>query len=98
MVGFDNPLAPKANRLQAKSAEIKRWVRDVMELPPDTPVTVAELACRDRACPEIETVIGVMEPGRPIGTARIHRPMRDISWNDVVAAVARMSYPPAGPA
>lgn len=72
-----NPLAPRTNRLQVKSAEIKAWVRELLSLSEDTSVTVAELACRDEGCPDIETVIGVLEPGKPIRTFRVHTPLAD---------------------
>jgi len=85
--GFVNPLAPKFTRLKAKSSEIKGWVRDLMALPDDTPVTVAELACRDEGCPDIETVIGVLEPGKPIVTIRVHSPMSEVTLEDVREAV-----------
>ena len=88
MARFANPLAPRTNRLQAKSLEIKNWVRDVMDLDPDTPVTVAELACRDEGCPDIETVIGILEPGKPIRTARIHGPMAKVKRQMVAEALS----------
>jgi hypothetical protein len=79
MNNFVNPLAPRTNRLQAKSAEIKAWVRQVLDLPEDTPVSVVELACRDEGCPDIETVIGIMEPGKPIRTIRIHETISEVT-------------------
>ncbi len=91
MTLFRNPLAPKTNRLQAKSAEIKDWVREFMDLPDDTTLTVAELACRDEGCPDIETVIGILEPGKPATTIRIHAPMADVKRAEVAdAAGARI--------
>jgi len=74
MTKFDNPLAPKFGRLKDKSAEIKGWVRDLMNVPPDTPTTVAELACRDEGCPDIEAVIGVLEPEKPSRQSGFMRP------------------------
>ena len=88
MTKFHNPLAPKTNRLQAKSAEIKGWVREIMYLPNDTPITIAELACRDEGCPDVETVIGVLKPGSPTETIRVHIPMKDVKKADVVAAAS----------
>lgn len=86
MTSFNNPLAPKFNRLKAKSTEIKSWVRELMHLPDDTPITVAELACRDDGCPDIETVIGVLEPGKPIAKFRVHTTMSDVTRADVASA------------
>lgn len=84
---FVNPLAPRTNRLQAKSAEIKAWVRQVLDLPENTPVSVVELACRDEGCPDIETVIGIMEPGKPIRTVRVHLPMAEIGSEEIAKAI-----------
>ncbi|MEQ8481120.1 MAG: nitrate reductase [Hoeflea sp.] len=79
MKDFVNPLAPKTNRLQAKSTQIKGWVRQLLDLPEDTPVSVVELACRDEGCADIETVIGIMEAGKPIRTIRIHGAMAEVT-------------------
>lgn len=87
MTRFDNPLAPKTNRLQAKSAEIKGWVREFMYLPEDTTLTVVELACREEGCPDVETVIGVLEPGNPMIAIRVHTPMADVTRVGVAEAV-----------
>ena len=87
MKTFHNPLAPKFGRLKAKSSEIKAWTRELMTLPDDTPVTVAELACRDEGCPDIETVIGVLEPDKPIATIRIHTTMSEVTRASVADAV-----------
>jgi len=87
MSKFHNPLAPKFGRLKEKSSEIKAWARELMNLPDDTPVTVAELACRDEGCPDIETVIGVLEPGKPIATFRIHTTMAEVTRASVADAV-----------
>lgn len=86
MTKFDNPFAPRFTRLKSKSLEIKGWVREVMGLAEDTPITVAELACRDEGCPDIETVIGVLEPEKPIVTIRVHATMTEITKADVAEA------------
>lgn len=91
MTGFNNPLAPKFTRLKSKSTEIKSWVREQMALPEDCPVTVAELACRDDGCPDIETVIGVLEPEKPIVTLRVHAHMNEVTKEAVAEAVQTLS-------
>lgn len=73
-----NPLAPRRNQFQAKSAEMKNKIRELLGLPSDTPISIAELACMDEGCPDLETVIGVMEPGKPITTYKVHLPISDI--------------------
>lgn len=88
MTKFANPLAPKFTRLKTKSSEIKGWVRELMELPEDTAVTVAELACRDDGCPDIETVIGVLEPRKPIEKFSVHSSMAQVTRQDVAEAAS----------
>ena len=83
MKQFHNPLAPKRNRFQAKSDEIKTWVRDELDLSDDTPISIAELACHQENCPDLETVIGVMETDKPIATYRIHLSISDITRNEL---------------
>ena len=78
-----NPLAPRRNQFQAKSIEIKTKVRELLGLPSDTPISIAELACMDEGCPDLETVIGVMEPGKPIATYKVHLPIADIVIDDL---------------
>lgn len=78
MTRFENPLAPRTNRFQARSVEIKRWVREDLGLPDDTLITVAELACSDAGCPDPESVIGVFHTDRPTRTLRIHAAMNDV--------------------
>ncbi|WFE87320.1 nitrate reductase [Roseibium porphyridii] len=86
MTKFDNPFAPKFSRLKVKSSEIKGWVRELLSLPDDTPITVAELACRDEGCPDIETVIGVLEPDKPIVKFRLHSTMTEVTKSVVAEA------------
>jgi len=38
---------------------MKRWTREILRLGDDAVVTVSELACVDRGCPLVETVIAV---------------------------------------
>ncbi len=83
MTQFQNPLAPRRNLFQAKSADIKIKVREVLDLPEDTAISIAELACQDEGCPDIETVIGVMEPGKSIVTYKVHLPISDIVIDDL---------------
>jgi hypothetical protein len=84
MKGFINPLAPKRN-LPARTAAIKAWVRSRLDLPSEVVIAVTELACRDEGCLEIETVIGIMRPGRNVETLRIHKPVSEIEEGDIAA-------------
>lgn len=93
MKSFVNPLAPRTNRLQVKSTEIRAWVRHLLDLPEGTPVSVVELACRDEGCPDIETVIGIMEANKPIRTIRVHMALAEVTRNAIAEAVHGDSRP-----
>ncbi|MBW8636698.1 nitrate reductase [Hoeflea sp. WL0058] len=77
-----NPLAPRRG-VPEKTRRIKEWVKEILELEPDVAVSVTELACRDEGCPDIETVIGVIQTGKLIETLRIHLPISDITRDDL---------------
>lgn len=87
MKPFENPLSPKINNLKVKSDEIKTWVREVKSIPEDTIITIAELACRDEGCPDIETVIGILEPDVPIQTIRVHCELKEVTKDGLKEAV-----------
>lgn len=58
----------------AQLAAVKRIVRDLLSLPDDTPVLLAETACADAGCPLLETVIAVFPAGEPARRWRLTRP------------------------
>ena len=43
------------------TAAIRRWTREVLRLPEDAIVTVADTPCRDPGCPLVETVVTVFD-------------------------------------
>ena len=67
---------------------IKSCVRDVLALPAGTALTVNEIACLDPACPGMETVILVMEPGRRTRAYKIARALDTVTDQDVRDALA----------
>ncbi len=83
-----NPLAPRREGIHGRMAEIKSWVRWTMGLPEEATVSVTELACQDEGCPDVETVIGVLESGRPIRTFRVHKPISETVREDVETALS----------
>lgn len=58
----------------AQLAAVKKIVRDLLRLPDDTPVLLAETACADAGCPLLETVIAVFPAGEPARRWRLTRP------------------------
>jgi hypothetical protein len=48
---------------------------------------VNELRCAEPGCPPVETVVAVLrEPGKPV-QYRIHKPLAQVSFEDVRGAV-----------
>jgi hypothetical protein len=67
---------------------IKSRVLDALALPAGTALTVNEIACLDPACPGVETVILVMEPGRKTSAYKIAKALDAVTDEDVRDALA----------
>ena len=78
-----NPLAPRSRAVPERLQKIKAWTRSVHDLSDGVTISVAEIACRDEGCPDIETVIGIMRPGERIEMVRIHKPLAEVSIDDL---------------
>lgn len=83
-----NPFAPR-RALPEKTRQIKAWLREFYGLDDTVVVSITELACRDEDCPNIEAVIGIMRPGEKIETVRFHRPIIEVTREDVCCAYKR---------
>ncbi len=68
-------------------ARIKLWARAGLHASDDTAFAVNEIACNDPACPGIETVILIMEPGRKTRACKIGKPLEEVTEEDVRRAV-----------
>lgn len=53
---------------------VKKLVRDLLGLSPDTPVLLSEIACADPGCPLLETTIAVFPDAAPARRWRFTRP------------------------
>ncbi|MGF1645595.1 MAG: hypothetical protein ACFCVF_01520 [Kineosporiaceae bacterium] len=68
-----------------RAAEIADLVHRHLALPPESAVTVQQLACREPGCPPIETVIAVL--GTPPRRWTLHHPLSEIDDAMVVDLV-----------
>lgn len=89
---FVNPLAPNDPSVINSARAIKSWVRAVRTLPDEAVVSVSELACHVPGCPPKETVILVML-GTETVQVSIHKPMTDVTEDDVAHAISTASNP-----
>ena len=62
---------------------IKIALRQVLDLPDEAMITVAQLACLEEECAPLETVIGLHRPGAPQLQHKIHKPTNDLSAEDL---------------
>jgi hypothetical protein len=66
---------------------VKDWARAALPASDETAFAVNEIACTDPACPGLETIILVMEPGAKTRACKIAKGLSDVSEQDVVAAL-----------
>jgi hypothetical protein len=67
---------------------VKRWAADVFQVTEDTTVMVTELRCTEPGCPPLETVIALLHPQTGTQQHRVHKALRDITRDDVLALAA----------
>ena len=68
----------------ARVREIKRILREALRLPDEATVTLSQLACLEKDCAPLETVIGLLQPGRPQQQHKIHKATGDLNAKDLV--------------
>ncbi|MBM3664842.1 MAG: nitrate reductase [Actinobacteria bacterium] len=72
-------------------ARVRAWCREALDLPPHVTVLVTELACDDPDCPDVETVIALLEEGDDPRTARIFLPAAEVTEAHVYTALAQLT-------
>jgi hypothetical protein len=87
MAGWGGFLRRKAPEAEAV-ARIRAWALDALASSAATTLAVNEIACLDPACPGLETVILVMEPGRRTRAHKIGKALAAVTEQDVRAALA----------
>ena len=78
---------PKPDRRAVE--RVKDLARAALSPPPGTAFAVNEIACNDPACPGIETVILVMEPGRKTRAVKVMKPLDGVTELDIRSALDR---------
>lgn len=77
------PFGSRSTGGSGEAGRIKGWVSWAFGVEDGTPMTVAELRCTEPGCPPVETVIGVLDtPGSP-RTYKVHKPMAEVTFEDV---------------
>jgi hypothetical protein len=80
-------LFPKKPTVSAEqSQQVKDWLYEILQINHQTVISLSQLQCQDPDCPPIQTAIAIMtSPHRII---RIHKAISDITYVDVVQAIA----------
>jgi hypothetical protein len=69
---------------------IKGWARDLLGLGDDVTVTVMQLNCAEDDCPDVETVVGVLEPGNQ-RKCKVLKPVAEVTRDDLAAALRKLA-------
>lgn len=64
-----------------KLKQIKTWVYQILEIDPQTPISINQLQCHEPNCPPVETVIAIMTT--PLQQYKIHKPLSEITEIDI---------------
>jgi hypothetical protein len=67
--------------------QVKTWVAEVLHTDEETAVLVTEMRCTTPDCPPVKTVIALMQPEQPIRQYKIHKPLQDITLDDVTQLI-----------
>ena len=66
--------------------QVKDWLYEIWQIDRHTVISLSQLQCQDSGCPPIQTAIAIMtSPHRVI---RIHKAIPDITYADLVQAIA----------
>jgi hypothetical protein len=72
-------------RASPHAALVKDWVAERFALTPEDVVSIAELACRDGGCPDVETVVTILRAAGGSERWRIAKPLEAVARQDVAA-------------
>jgi len=61
------------------AAQVKRQVRELLDLPDNAVIAVNEILCADPACPGTETVVLVMKPGEKTRAFKVQMGLAELT-------------------
>jgi len=68
---------------------LKEWTIELLGLDDSVPVMVTELRCTEDDCPDVETVIAILDkPGNP-RTIKVFKPLAEVTRENILAALNR---------
>jgi hypothetical protein len=70
------------------AAQVKRQVRELLDLPENAVIAVNEILCADPACPGTETVILVMKPGEKTRAFKVQMGLAELTEEALAQALS----------
>jgi hypothetical protein len=70
------------------AAQVKRQVRELLDLPENAVIAVNEILCADPACPGTETVILVMKPGEKTRAFKVQMGLAELTPQALAQALS----------
>jgi hypothetical protein len=81
-----NLFGQKPSHDPAVALRVKGWAREMLGLGDDVAVTVMQLNCAEDDCPDVETVVAVLEPGSQ-RKFKVLKPLAEVTRDDLAAAL-----------
>ena len=81
----DNPQAEAAEQVKER---VKVWAAASAGLPADAVLAVNEIVCADPACPGVETVVLLMQPGRKTRACKVLKALAEVTEQDIREALS----------
>lgn len=69
---------------------LKGWAREMLGLGDDVALTVMQLNCAEDDCPDVETVVGVLEQGNQ-RKFKVFKPLAEVTRDDLAAALQQQT-------
>jgi hypothetical protein len=83
----------RAGAQRADTTELRRIVREELDLGGDDTVTITETACPKPGCPPVQTVISVFPADEEAYILRVCKAVSDVNPMDLIAALAWGDHP-----
>ncbi|MAO55340.1 MAG: hypothetical protein CMM61_06560 [Rhodospirillaceae bacterium] len=80
---MDDILGLSRAKPDGSAARIKDMMRERLGIGEETTLMVSELHCHEDGCPDVETVIAVMNADRDKMTWKIAKPMTEVGEGDI---------------
>jgi hypothetical protein len=82
---------PKINL--EKVGQIKNFLKTALSISDNSTISVTQLACLEKGCPPIETVVALLQPGSNPLLHKLHKSVDEIQASDLIEISIRWGIP-----